>query len=108
VPDAPRTVSVEILGQQYPIRSPLDSTYVADLAAYVDEKIRSTADITATTDTVRLAVLAALNIADEFFHARDSEKGRRDIVLDRVSRLERLIDDALIDAGFPPQDKAGF
>jgi cell division protein ZapA len=105
VPDAPRTVSVEILGQQYPIRSPLDSTYVADLAAYVDEKIRSTADFTATTDTVRLAVLAALNIADEFFHVRDSEKGRRDLVLDRVSRLERLIDDALIDAGFPPQDK---
>ena len=43
--DAPRVVSVEILGQQYPIRSPLDASYVADLAAYVDEQIRSTADI---------------------------------------------------------------
>jgi len=103
--DSPRVVSVEILGQQYPIRSPLDASYVADLAAYVDEQIRSTADITPTTDTVRLAVLAALNIADEYFHARDSERGRREQVLDRVARLERLVDDALMAAGITPQDK---
>jgi cell division protein ZapA len=95
VSEAPRVVSVEILGQQYPIRSPLDADYVADLAAYVDEKIRTTADITPTTDTVRLAVLAALNIADEYFHARDSERGRRELILERVARLEQLIDNAL-------------
>ena len=94
--DVPRVVSVEILGQQYPIRSPLDANYVADLAAYVDEKIRTTADVTATTDTVRLAVLAALNIADEYFHVRDGEHNRRDEVLERVERLERLIDEALL------------
>lgn len=103
--DSPRVVSVEILGQRYPIRSPLDATYVADLAAYVDEKIRSTADITPTTDTVRLAVLAALNIADEFFHVRDGERGRRELVVDRVARLERLIDDALMAAGIQIQDR---
>jgi cell division protein ZapA len=103
--DSPRVVSVEILGQQYPIRSPLDATYVADLAAYVDEKIRSTADITPTTDTVRLAVLAALNIADEYFHVRDGERGRRELVVDRVARLERLIDDALVAAGIQIQDR---
>jgi cell division protein ZapA len=102
--EPPRVVSVEILGQQYPIRSPLDETYVADLAAFVDEKIRSTADITPTTDTVRLAVLAALNIADEYFHVRDGERGRRELVLDRVARLERLIDDALRSAGVAPRE----
>ncbi len=103
--DTPHVVSVEILGQQYPIRSPLDSTYVADLAAFVDEKIRTTADIAPTTDTVRLAVLAALNIADEYFHARDEERGRREAVLERVSRLERLIDDVLLHSGFPPSPR---
>jgi cell division protein ZapA len=95
--EVPRVVSVEILGQQYPIRSPLDASYVADLAAYVDEKIRSTADVTPTTDTVRLAVLAALNIADEYFHVRDGQLEHRDEVLDRIARLERLIDEALKD-----------
>jgi cell division protein ZapA (FtsZ GTPase activity inhibitor) len=90
-----RVVAVEILGQQYPIRSTLTEAYVADLAAYVDEKIRSAADITPTTDTVRLVVLAALNIADECFHALDNDRNGRELVLDRVARLERLVDDAL-------------
>ena len=74
--DSPRVVAVEILGQQYPIRSTLAESYVADLAAYVDEKIGSAADVTATTDTVRLVVLAALNIADDLFRARLESVGR--------------------------------
>ena len=90
-----RIVAVEILGQQYPIRSTLAEAYVADLAAYVDEKIRSAADITPTTDTTRLVVLAALNIADEYFHALDSDRNQREFVIDWVARLERLIDEAL-------------
>ena len=90
-----RIVAVEILGQQYPIRSTLAEAYVADLAAYVDEKIRSAADVTPTTDTTRLVVLAALNIADEYFHALDSDRNQREFVIDWVARLERLIDEAL-------------
>lgn len=93
--DVPRVVSVEILGQLYPIRTPLDAHYVAELAAYVDGKIRTTADVSATTDTVRLAVLAALNIADDYFHARDSHRERSDDIMDRVARIEQLIDEAL-------------
>ena len=98
--DSARVVAVEILGQQYPIRSTLAESYVADLAAYVDEKIRSAADVTPTTDTVRLVVLAALNIADECFHALDRDRNGRDIVVERVARIERLVDDAL--AALPP------
>ncbi|HSK10153.1 MAG TPA: cell division protein ZapA [Vicinamibacterales bacterium] len=90
-----RVISVEILGQQYPIRSTLEASYVAQLAAYVDEKIRTTADVAPTTDTVRLAVLAALNIADECFHVRADDDDRRTAILERVSRLEALIDEML-------------
>ena len=93
--ESPRVVAVEILGQQYPIRSTLAESYVADLAAYVDEKIRSAADVTPTTDTVRLVVLAALNIADDCFHTLDRDKSCRDIVVERVARIERLVDEAL-------------
>ena len=101
--ESPRVVSVEILGQQYPIRSTLAESYVADLAAYVDEKIRSAADVTPTTDTVRLAVLAALNIADECFHALDADRDGRAALLDRVARIERLMDEALRRASPPPE-----
>jgi cell division protein ZapA len=102
VSEVPPVVSVEILGQQYAIRSPLDAGYVAGLAAYVDEKIRSTADITPTTDTVRLAVLAALNIADEYFRARDGERHHDESVHDRIARLEQVVDEALTSAGLLP------
>lgn len=97
-----RVISVEILGQQYPIRSSLEARYVAQLAAYVDEKIRTTADLTPTTDTVRLAVLAALNIADECFHVRENDEVRREAVLERVARLEALIDRVLADGREEP------
>jgi cell division protein ZapA len=95
VAEPARVITVEILGQLYPIRSTLEPRYVAELAAYVDEKIRSTADLTPTTDTVRLAVLAAMNIADECFHVRDDDEVRRSAVLERVARLEALVDEVL-------------
>ena len=95
-----RVVSVEILGQHYSIRSTLSEGYVNHLAAYVDQKIRSAADLAPTTDTVRLVVLAALNIADERFHAQADERNEvGETVGDRVARLERLLDEALSEGG---------
>jgi cell division protein ZapA len=94
-----RVVSVEILGQHYSIRSSLSEAYVNHLAAYVDQKIRSAADVAKTSDTVRLVVLAALNIADERFHAQTDSHEEGEMVLDRLARLERLVDEALSQLG---------
>ena len=69
-------ISVEIYGQRYPIRSHLDREYVARLATYVDEKMRAAADTTPTGDSLRLAVLTALNVADEMFRCQDGTRRR--------------------------------
>jgi cell division protein ZapA len=90
-----RVVPVEILGQRYPIRSSLDETYVVELASYVDEKMRAAAEVSPSGDSIRLAVVAALNIADEFFRCRDTEHTWQDTVSDRLVRLEQLVDAAL-------------
>jgi cell division protein ZapA len=90
-----RVVSVEIHGQQYPIRSGLDPAYVAELAAYVDEKIRLASRESPAGDTLKLAVLAALNIADECFRERDAERRRHSTFATRAEQLERLVDLAL-------------
>ncbi len=50
------------------------SEYVARLATYVDEKMRAAADSTPTGDSLRLAVLTALNVADELFRCRDGTR----------------------------------
>jgi len=94
--DPSRVVPVEIHGQRYPIRSTLDQEYVERLAAYVDERIRAAADSTPTGDSLRLAVLAALNIADELFRCRDLNRTRDGHLAERAGELERLVDRVLM------------
>jgi cell division protein ZapA len=91
-----RVVPVEIHGQRYPIRSVLDADYVASLALYVDEKMRAAAEATPTGDSLRLAVLAALNIADELFRRREADRTRDDRLAARAEELERLVDRILL------------
>ena len=94
--DSGRVIPVEIHGQRYPIRSTLDPEYVARLAAYVDEKLRAAAETTPTSDYVRLAVLTALNIADELFRCRDVTDARDGELKERAGELERLLDRLLM------------
>jgi cell division protein ZapA len=56
---------VEIFDQAYNLRGS-DSEHIFRLAEFVDLKMRAVAEATATVDSARLAVLAALNIADEY------------------------------------------
>ena len=90
-----RVVHVEIHGQQYPIRSGLDPIYVAELAAFVDQKMRVASRESTAGDTLKIAVLAALNIADECFRARANEKDQRTSLSIRAGELERVLDLAL-------------
>jgi len=62
--DGSGNVRVEIFDQSYHLRGS-DPQYISELAAYVDTKMRVIAQQAATVDSLRLAVLAALNIADE-------------------------------------------
>lgn len=93
--DEGRLVTVEINGIQYPIRSHLDAAYVADLAAYVEHKMQLAARESPAGDTLKIAVLAALNIADECFRAREEGSAHRHDFSQRARELERMLDLAL-------------
>ena len=88
-------ITVDIAGQRYPIRSGLDPAYVVELAAYVDKKMRAAAETAPSTDTLGLAVLVALNLADEYFRARQNESSSQGQIQERALRLEQLVDEAL-------------
>lgn len=90
-----RVVTVEIHGQRYPVRSSLDTTYVAELATYVDAKMQAAADETPSGDSLKIAVLAALNIADEYFRSREGDWTATSGLVRRAVQLEALIDRAL-------------
>jgi len=89
-------IPVDILGQRYPIKSSLDAAYVERLAAYVEKKMRAASDSTPTGDSLRLAVLAALNIADELFRCREATEARDGHLAERAEELERLLDRVLL------------
>jgi cell division protein ZapA len=88
-----RVVHVDIQGQRYAIRSALDPKYVTDIAAFLDQRMETAGRELPTADALRVAVLAALNIADELFRTRlESADGRAQA---RAADIERLVDAAL-------------
>ena len=91
-----KVIPVEIGGQRYPIRSALEPEYVARLAQYVDEKMRAATESTPTGDSLRLAVITALNIADELFRCKDATEARSGEIAERAGELERLLDRVLM------------
>lgn len=93
--DDARSVPVNIFGQEYTLRTEDEAAYVESLAAYVDGRMREVADKTRTADTVKIAILAALNIADDLHRQqRDSDDARRDL-RERTGRIVDLLDAAL-------------
>lgn len=94
------SVRVEIFDQAYNLRGS-DPEYILKLAEYVDAKMRAVAEATNTIDTVRLAVLAALNIADEYHLLKKQESGAKD-----YQKRAHLLADAL-DEVLGEQQKAG-
>ena len=88
-------VTVEIAGQRYPIRSDLDERYIAELAAYVDQKMRAAVNAAPESDMLGLAILVALNVADDYFRARQQQSSVNGELNERALRLERIVDDVL-------------
>jgi cell division protein ZapA len=90
------SVRVEIFDQAYNLRGS-DPEYILKLAEYVDGKMRAVAEQTHTVDTVRLAVLAALNIADEYHLLQRSQDGGGVDYLKRAHHLSDALDEVLED-----------
>jgi cell division protein ZapA len=94
-------VTVEIAGQRYPIRSSLDERYIAELAAYVDQKMRAAVTAAPESDTLGLAILVALNIADDVFRARQQQSSVHGELNERALHLEQLVDAVLAPITIP-------
>src|SRR5271156_4495887 len=99
------SVRVEIFDQVYNLRGS-DPEYILKLAEYVDSKMRAVAEATNTIDTVRLAVLAALNIADEYHLLKKKQDGGATDYQKRAHLLADALDEVL-DEALGEKRKAG-
>ncbi len=87
----PGSTSVEIFGQTYNVRGDGDPDYLMELARLVDTRMREVAGQVATVDPLKIAILAALNIADEFSRYRKKREDAAGIWIERTEEIsERL------------------
>ena len=90
-----KTVKVQIYDQTYQVQGDFDEAYVAELAQYVDQQMRAIAQATGAVDSVRVAVLTALNIADELHSLRQRQAGTEGEIRQRAERALGLVEQAL-------------
>jgi cell division protein ZapA len=100
---SPEAVSVEIYDQIYNLRG-TDAEYIQQLAVLVDAKMRAVAAHGGTADSLRVAVLAALNIADELLSLRarynalaGSQDRSEDSMRSRAGTLSEMLDELFED-----------
>ncbi|HSZ82212.1 MAG TPA: cell division protein ZapA [Polyangia bacterium] len=86
-----RSVSVQIAGVRYSLKTDEDERWVKSIAAFVDTKMRDVQKHTRTVDTQSVAVLAALQVAEELFaERRDARELRKSIREKSQSLLDYL------------------
>jgi cell division protein ZapA len=89
-----RVIEIEIYGQKYKIRvkGEEDEKYISRLTSYVDQKMREVAVKSKSVDNMKISVLAALNIADEFFAGQQKLDQLNEVMGHMESKIESLED----------------
>ena len=86
---------IEILGREYNVRSDEGEERVRKIAEYVDQKIKEITEGTKTLSTINVAILAALNIADDYFRAIEDQNHLTRTVKNKSGQLIAMIDSKL-------------
>jgi len=87
------SVTVEIFGHEYKIKGDADPEYMAEIARYVDGKMKEVAKGAPVGSLAKIGILAALNIAEELFRMRE-EKTRVVQGIDSVARrMQRKLEE---------------
>lgn len=95
-----RTVPVTILGQEYKVRGESDPETVRRAATLLDETMARVKKKSGTVDTVDIAVLAALNIANHLVTLRDDQRSQASAPSDQLDDLLALLE-GVVDAPLP-------
>ena len=90
-----QSIRVEIYNQTYNIRSDGDNAHILRLAEYVDLKMRELSAGTLTVDSLKVAILAALHIADEFHQLKAQQEQTDAQLASRSAECAEMLDTIL-------------
>jgi cell division protein ZapA (FtsZ GTPase activity inhibitor) len=98
--------AVTIFGRTYHLRGDSNDEYLIELAEFVDGRMREVAEETDTADTLKVSILASLNIADDYLKAsRGTAPAKKAGADKRVAEMVSLLDEALAETGTPPSPR---
>ena len=89
------TVEVVVLGKRIRIRSDGDDDYIREVAEYVNEKMDEVLKASQTTTTLNVAILAAMNIADDYFRVQGKSRAMTHEISEKVDRIIDYIDEKI-------------
>ena len=87
-----KQVEITVLGQKFVVRSDSDEAYVARVGSFVDERMNEIMKNTRSVASINVAILAAMNIADEYFKFKDKFEGQKGEVEKKIQEMIELID----------------
>jgi cell division protein ZapA len=90
-----KSLDVEILGQKFTISSDAEEGYMLKIAGYVDGKMQELMQNTKPVAKTNVAMLAALNIADEYHRLKDTHEA----ILNRLDQLSKKLSTTLTEEG---------
>ncbi len=88
----PKSISVKIYGHEYTLRGEANTEYVQKVAKFVDDKMREIADNSSVASTAKIAILAAINIADELFRERQKRHEALAMLEEKTGQIAQLLD----------------
>lgn len=88
-------LKVRIYGAEYPVRSDEDINHIKKVAEYVDKKMREVDNNVRVDSSLKIAILASLNITDELFRALEDKNMLRIQLEDKIKKLNEQIDQQL-------------
>lgn len=90
-----KALDVEILGQKLTISSDAEESYMLKVAGYVDDKMQALSRAQKPVNKSNIAMLTALNIADEYHRLKESHE----TILNRLNQLSKKLSTMLTEEG---------
>jgi len=93
----PRTIDVEIYDQKYSIvlMSPMQESDVESLAKDVDGRMRDIASVASTADSLKIAVLTALHLAQELRELKAASERREAVICKKTDEWSHVLEQLL-------------
>jgi len=97
-------VKVEIFGQEYSINGDASAEYMLQIAEYVNKKMEEIGLNISNSNPLQVAILAALNITDEYFQLKKIKSGSDGVIEEKTRALISMLDEGLIGDVFAKVD----